>query len=227
MSNLSFAQWYRTTGTLRVSLLVLAILGRVLLYIFRSPYYLSKDALILPFPLLLVLDVAQVVVVSILVVEGVRIIAYRSTSSWSLKKHFAIVFAFFAALAIFNGLFIPPKASIDYYNYGWSLVKEKDYKQALLSLNIAVMYNPRNVSAYFERGYAHRELGNLSLALDDYNKVLEMDSKNADGYEGRAYVYYYLSDCPNALKDWETAISLDPQKSIKLDKWIKAVRNDS
>jgi tetratricopeptide (TPR) repeat protein len=194
MNKLTFAQWYRTTGSFRVNLLIMAIFGKVLLYIFNLPYYTSSEILIRPFSFLFAMDMTGVIFGSVIIVECIRIVAYRSTSSWSLKRHFVIVFALITALAMFNVLMISPKKSKHYYSYGWSLIKEKNYKLAVSSLNIALKYNPKNIKAYLERGYAYRELGDIECALNDYNKVIEMNSKNADGYEGKGYVYYYLGD---------------------------------
>ena len=191
MNKLSFIQWYRTAGYLRVSLLIIAILGKALLYVFNPPPYASRAPLIYPFLVLFALDIVWVVVGSIIFVECVRIIAYRSTSSWSFKRHFSLVLIFIIAHAIFLVLIISPAKSKDYYNYGWSLTKEETYKQAILSLDIAVKYDPKNLKAYIERGYVHIKLGDLESALKNYNKVIEMDSKNPDGYEGKGYVYYY------------------------------------
>lgn len=224
---LSFIRWYRTAGYLRVSLLIIAILGKALLYVFNPPPYASKAPLICPFLVLFALDIVWVVVGSIILVECVRIIAYRSTSSWSFKRHFSLVLIFIIAHAIFLVLIISPAKSKDYYNYGWSLTEEKDFKQAILSFDIAVKYNPENLEAYLERGYAHRKLGDLASALNDYNKVIETDSKNPAAYEGKGYVYYYLDDCENALKQWNTAIALDPQRAHRLDKWINAAKKES
>ncbi len=106
------------------------------------------------------------------------------------------------------------------------MTKDRNYKKAILSLNIALQYNPNNITAYLERGYIHRELGDFVSAFNNYNKIIEMNSKNADGYEGKGYVYYYFGDCDNALKEWKTAISLDPQRVSRLDKWINAVKKD-
>jgi len=223
MNNLSFADWYRSTGSLRVGLLVLAIFGKVLLFIFNPPYYTSGGPLILPFAILVILDIAWAVVGSIIIVECVRIIAYRSTSSWTLKRHLLILFVFIVALAIYYVLIIVPKKSRTYNHYGWSLSEKKDYKQSITNLNIAIKYNQKNIKAYLERGYAHRELGNFAAALSDYNEVIAMDSKNASGYEGKGYVYYYLGEHEKALKEWKAALALDPQSISRLEKWIKAV----
>lgn len=226
MNQLTFTQWGRSLGSVRASLLLSAVIGKVLLYIFNPPYYISKEALILPFPFLVSLDVVRVVIGSVIIIECIRIVAYRLTSSWSLKKHFAIVSMLIILLAIYNVLLISSRTSIRYYNYGWSRINLRDYKRAILSLDIAVKYNPENIKAYSERGYVHRELGDLVSALNDYNKVIEMDSRNADGYEGKGYVHYYLGECDNALKEWKTAIALDPQRSSRLDKWINAVKKE-
>jgi len=221
MNKLTTAQWYRSLGPVRASLLFSAIAVKVLFYIFNPPYYISKKALILPFHFLIALDIAWAVVTGIIIIECLRVIAHRSTSSWSLKRHFIVVFVLIILLA----LIIPIKNSKYYYSYGWDLTEEKDYEQAKLSLDLAIKYNPKKINAYLERAYVHRELGDFASAQKDYDKVVGMDPKNANGYEGKGYVYYYMGDYNNALKEWETAIALDPQRANRLDKWIKATKN--
>jgi tetratricopeptide (TPR) repeat protein len=222
MNRLSFTNWYKTTGSLRISLLAMAVFVKVILYIFNPPYYISKEILLYPFTILVALDIAGLLAGSIIIVELIRIIAYRSTLSWSLKKHFFVLFTFIMVISVINVLFVFPKKSIHYYNFGWTLTEEKNYEQAKLYLDIAVQYNPKNIKAYIERGTVHRELGDFISALNDYNKVIEVDSKNTTAYEGKGYVYYYLEDFDNALREWETAIAFDPQRLSRLEKWIEA-----
>jgi len=225
MNKLTFAQWYGSVGPLRVSLLIVAIFGKVLLYIFNPPYYMSRGTLIRPFPFLFAMDMGGVVVGSVIIVECIRMITYPSTSSWSLKRHFVIVFALIVALAIFKVFIISPKKSKHYHNYGWSLSEKKDYMQAILSLDIAVKYNSKNIKAYLERAYNYRRMGNFDAALRDCNKVIDVSPNYADAYACRGYTYYCLGDSEKALNDLNKAISIDPQIAKQLDKWIEAIKN--
>jgi tetratricopeptide (TPR) repeat protein len=226
MNKAGFKSWIKSIGTLRASLLTVALIGKVLLYIFNSPSFISRKPLILPFSFLVALDFASTVVSSVIVVECLRIAAYRSTSSWGLKGHFAAVFTFIA-LFVVSKIFIVSQPSNHYYNYGWSLAEKGDYPEAMLSLDIAIKYYPKHTKAYLERAYLHRRLGEFAAALNDCNKASDLAPKNADTYACRGYTYYYLCDRDRALDEWNKAISLDANWSGRLDKWMKAVRDPS
>ena len=109
----------------QVSLLVIAILGKVLLYILNPPNYISGAVLIRPFPVLLGLDIVNLVFGSIILVECIRIIADRSTSAWSLKRHFSLVLTFIIGHAIFYVLIISPAKSNYYYKTAGLYLKRK------------------------------------------------------------------------------------------------------
>ena len=224
MNNITLANWFRATGKLRVILLVIALVGKVVLYIFNPPYFISKQPLIIPFPFLVTLDVGGVIFAGIIIVECIRVIAFRATSSWTPKKHFAGVCAIISLLVVYKVLIVAPKTSVHYYKYGWSLTEKKEYQQAIRSLDISIHYNPRSISAYLERGYIQRELGILDASLNDFNRAINIDQNYADAYAGRGYTYYYLGDHEKALIDWNRAITLDPNMSSRLDKWIKKVK---
>lgn len=206
-------------------LLIIAVVGKLTLYSVNPPNILLKQALILPFPLLFILESALVVFTSIILIECIRILAARSTS-WRPTKHLLMLVIIIAVLFAFRLFFIFPKHSTHYYRQGWSLAEKKEYQPAIQSLNIAIDFNPQNIKAYLERGYVHREAGDLASAIKDFNKVIALDSKNADAYDGRGYAYYYLHDNDRALQDRDKAITINPRSSARLRKWIKAIENN-
>lgn len=181
--------------------------------------------MILSFPFLVALDFVGVVVTGIIAVECVRI-GFRSTSSWSRKTHFLVVFGLIVLLAGSRVLAVS-QTSRQYYSHGWSLAEKGDHQQALLSLGIAVRYDRNNMKAYLERAYVHRMVGDFTAALSDCNKASDLDPKNGDMYACRGYTYYYLCDRKKALNEWDRAISLDPGLSGKLEKWINAANDVS
>ena len=226
MNNITVINWFRATGQLRVILLVIALVGKVVLYIFNPPYFISKQPPIIPFPFLVVLDVAWVIFTSIIIVECIRVIAFRATSSWAPKKHFAVMGALIALVVVYKGLFVAPKTSVHYYKYGWSLAEKKEYQQAIRSLDISIHYNPRSITAYLERAYVYRQLGNYSLALADGNKAIDIASNYARAYASRGQTYYHLGEYARALSDFEKAISLDHRQSETLGKWIEGAKKN-
>ncbi len=84
-------------------------------------------------------------------------------------------------------------------------------------------YDPNNMTAYLERAYVHRMLGDFAAALNDCNRAADLAPKNADTYACRGYTYYGLCEGDKALNEWRKAISLNANLSGALDKWIKAV----
>jgi tetratricopeptide (TPR) repeat protein len=120
MNNITLTDWFRATGQLRIILLVIALIGRAVLYIFNPPYFVSKQPLIMPFPFLVALDIAWGVFGSIIIVECIRVLTLRRTQSLAMKKHFASVLVIIVLLGVFR-LVAAPKAAARYYNYAWSL----------------------------------------------------------------------------------------------------------
>jgi tetratricopeptide (TPR) repeat protein len=223
MNSVGFRSWIKAIGSLRATLLVVAVISKVLLYILNPPSFVSTKPLVLSFPFLVALDFVWVVVTAIIAVECVRI-GFRSTSSWSSRTHFTVVFGLIFLMAA-SRVLATSQISRQYYSHGWSLAEKGDYQQALLSLRIAVTYDPNNMKAYLERAYVHRMLGDFAAALKDCNRAADLAPKNADTYACRGYTYYGLCEGDKALNEWRNAISLDANLSGALDKWIKAVKH--
>jgi tetratricopeptide (TPR) repeat protein len=206
-------------------LLIIAVIGKLTLYLVNPPNILLEQALVLPFPVLLILESALVVFTAIISIECIRILTTRSIS-WRPTKHFLILTIIIAVIFTFRLFFIFPKHSTHYYRQGWSLAEKKECQRAIQSLNISIDFNPQNIKAYLERGYVQRESGDLTSAIKDFNKAIALDPMTADAYEGRGYAYYLLHDNALALQDWDKAISIDPHSSARLRKWIDAIKNN-
>jgi tetratricopeptide (TPR) repeat protein len=223
MNNLSFRSWIEAIGSLRATLLVVAVVSKVLLYILNPPSFVSNKPLVLSFPFLVALDFVGAVVTAIIAMECVRI-GFRSTSAWSSKTHFIVLFGLIVLLTG-SKVLAASQTSRQYYSHGWSLAEKGDYQQALLSLGIAVRYDRNNIKAYLERAYIQRRVGDFTAALNDCNRAADLAPKNADAYACRGYTYYGLCDGDRAVNEWKRAISLDANLSGSLDKWIKAVKD--
>jgi tetratricopeptide (TPR) repeat protein/Zn-dependent protease len=71
--------------------------------------------------------------------------------------------------------------------------------------------NPRNTKAYFRRGAAKQNLGDISGAFQDYDKSLKLDPNNVEGLIQRAILFESTQNDQAALKDLNQAIGLDPK----------------
>jgi hypothetical protein len=69
------------------------------------------------------------------------------------------------------------------------------HSEALLYLDAAIEKNPSNIEAYQERVYAHFEMGNLPLAISDYEKVKLLKSNQDKQFSTKSnfYVENYLN----------------------------------
>lgn len=75
----------------------------------------------------------------------------------------------------------------------------------------ALTIDPKNVTAYYQRGLIFAEGGEFKKALDDCNNALILDPRSVDAYIARGRVYMKLEKPKQALNDLNQAIALDPQ----------------
>jgi Tfp pilus assembly protein PilF len=224
MNNGGFRIWLEEVGTLRASVFFLALTSKALSYIVNPPSFISKNPLILPFPFLIVFDFLSAIVTGLIAAELIRI-GFPSTSSWTLKKHFTVASVVIGLSVAAVKICVVSQTSHRYYRHGWALAEKGNYPEAILSLDIAIEYYPRQIKPYLERAYVHRKLRNFTAALNDCNKAADLDPKNAEAYACRGYTYYGLCEGDRAVNEWRKAISLDPNLSGTLDKWMKAVKD--
>ncbi len=64
--------------------------------------------------------------------------------------------------------------------------------------------------AYYDRGSAHFDRGEIDQALADYNRSIELDSSNARAFNNRGLARQNRGRIDAALADYSAAIKLDP-----------------
>jgi len=87
-----------------------------------------------------------------------------------------------------------------YYNIGYNKIEVGDYTGAVDYLTRAFEAYPYKYDAVYERGYAHKMMGNYALALADFNTAIGL----ADGGEP-ANTYLHLGDCQVSLGNKDQA----------------------
>ena len=88
-----------------------------------------------------------------------------------------------------------------------------DYKSVIEWSGKALSLNPRMATAYYERGIANHDKGELDLAIEDYTRAIELDPEEAGAYYGRGRAYYEKGELDQAIEDHTRAIELDPEEA--------------
>jgi tetratricopeptide (TPR) repeat protein len=85
--------------------------------------------------------------------------------------------------------------------HAWSLIKEKNYLEALKKLTWVIEQNPFHYRAFTHRAIAHFYLGNNELAIEDNTRAIELNDKAIHPYYNRALALLILKELNAALLD--------------------------
>jgi tetratricopeptide (TPR) repeat protein len=119
-------------------------------------------------------------------------------------------------MSICGGISLPKPSSFNRTNIS-SL--EPDYTKAIeLKPNDADDWHP----AYFNRGVAKQDKGDLDGAIADYIKLIELKPNDADAYYNRGYAKQAKGDLDGAIADCNKAIELKPDLAERDQKSIVA-----
>jgi Flp pilus assembly protein TadD len=100
---------------------------------------------------------------------------------------------------------LPPNNSPESGNFR---VRGSRAKQALQDMSHAISINPNDTNAYYLRGIAHYNGGDLERAVDDFSQAILLNPTIADAYEYRAKVYLKLNLTDLATADEKKAQEL-------------------
>ena len=74
----------------------------------------------------------------------------------------------------------------------------------------AIKANPKDATAYYQRGHAYGAIGNDKKALADFISAIKIDPEYAEAYRGRGRAYLKKEDYDRALADFTRSIKIDP-----------------
>ena len=101
-------------------------------------------------------------------------------------------------------------------NRAHALIRLGQYTEAYTAANAAIEDDDKHLFALSERAYANERLGNIDLAIADYNRIIELTEKNenvadrATNYAKVADLYYKQGNTAEAQANMAKAIELDP-----------------
>ena len=104
------------------------------------------------------------------------------------------------------------------------LINKKQYSDAIVKLNDALVTDSKNADIYNYLGFSHRKLGKMEDAAFFYNKALEINPKHKGALEYQGEMYLTLNQIGKAeenLKKLDKICFLGCSEFDKLKKSIK------
>jgi tetratricopeptide (TPR) repeat protein len=86
---------------------------------------------------------------------------------------------------------------------------EKDYEEAYLFINKAIVQSPFRKDLYYWRALIFVKFNKPAVALGDLNKAISLDERYADAYRLRAHCKMLLNDVEGYLTDLRLAQNVD------------------
>lgn len=96
------------------------------------------------------------------------------------------------------------------YAQALSAAATRDFQRAIQLYDQAIALNPLHAEAYYKRGNALKDLGQLEAALANYNQAIEHRPDYAHAYCNRGAVQHGLGLTAAALSSYDRAIALEP-----------------
>ncbi len=86
----------------------------------------------------------------------------------------------------------------------------KNYFEAIDLFSHALEFEPHNPDAHLLRGAVYVDVGDLHLALKDYNKALEYNPENIGLFFDKGTVLFYLGEYDKAIRSYEKFLKEEP-----------------
>jgi tetratricopeptide (TPR) repeat protein len=99
-------------------------------------------------------------------------------------------------------------------------VRQDVLNKALADCQAAIAIDPEQTANYFNAGLAHRYLGDLDAAIDDFSKCIELAPAFAEAYLRRGITWYHMGDYGLAEADFEEALMLPIGPDRRLRFWL-------
>jgi S1-C subfamily serine protease len=89
-----------------------------------------------------------------------------------------------------------------------------NHELAIRACTRMIKENPRNATAYYNRGISYRQTGKLDLALADYTRAIEINPNYFEAYNNRGNLFMARGDNKRALQEFDRAVRINPTYAI-------------
>jgi lipoprotein NlpI len=101
------------------------------------------------------------------------------------------------------------KVMVHYLSAGLA-ARQRQYDRVFDRLSDVIALDPRNPTAYHDRGVAQQGLGNHRGSLDDFDRAIALSPRLARAYSSRGISWKLLGDFDRAIADQTQATTLSP-----------------
>ena len=98
----------------------------------------------------------------------------------------------------------------EHYQRGLDKAKLKQYPEAIAEFSQAIAIAPEFPAAYYGRGLAYYDSGDLENAIADYNRSLNLDDRQVEVYFCRALALLATDNIQGSIIDLQVIFNLDP-----------------
>jgi tetratricopeptide (TPR) repeat protein len=143
-------------------------------------------------------------------------------STKSRKKILTILVSFVIVAAVIASIVAPLSTShrlstydeaLEYTQYWSEAYSNGNYSMALYYANKSLELNDDSAYLYYLydiRGNSYLGMGEISLAIADFNKSISLNPNDAPTYGWRGEAYFYMGEVELALADLNQSIQLNP-----------------
>jgi tetratricopeptide (TPR) repeat protein len=110
---------------------------------------------------------------------------------------------------------------LTFVNIGNAFAQKKDYKNAIMAFEKALLKNPDYELAHFNLGIVYTQMGDFTKAIESYNKTLEINPEFAGAYRNLGIIYYVSENYERALRNYTKFLEISDDEETK-----KLVRKD-
>jgi len=121
-----------------------------------------------------------------------KAIFYENRKQWKLEEK--------SARRLIN---LNPNFDIGYKLLGFSLIKQKRYREAIESYSNAIKHNPQKVNYWENRSYCYNKIQEYNKAIEDCTKALKMNNLDAFAYRQRGFAHEQLGNQKAAESDYK------------------------
>ena len=100
-------------------------------------------------------------------------------------------------------------------------LKADQAKKALASADKAAKLAPTNSEAFFLRGLAQEQDGNLRAAIENYDRSIQLEPTAPSSYQQRGVAHFKSGNFADSIRDFDTFISSVPQRAA--DHWQRGI----
>jgi serine/threonine-protein kinase len=104
-----------------------------------------------------------------------------------------------------------PEAQETPFKRGMEEIRTRNFQPAIESFTEVIGKHPRNVLAFYNRGFAYQMTGQTEKAIKDYSEAIRLGSRDARVYANRGICEVKLRQDELALSDFNKALELDPK----------------